>query len=255
MEELLVYLAVIYHGDYRKINQAISRNERYDAYLINQCLSQLKCRYTTILSEDYPPMLRLIKDPPFVLFYYGDLSLVKLPGLSLIGMRTPDDYGKQIAKLITKALSDDFVIISGLAKGIDGICHQYARKTIAVLGCGIDYCYPACHRKLYESIKKDGLVLSEYPGKTLPQKYYFPFRNRIVAGLGWGVIVIQAKEKSGTMITVGHALEQGKPVFAVPCRIGDYDGTLALLKDGAVLLRNVKDIYEELNFPELGKND
>ena len=220
--------------------------------MVKTRLAKLKCRYTTILSEDYPPSLRVLKDPPFVLFYYGDLSLTNLASISMVGMREPDDYGKKMAETITKAIRDDFVIVSGMAKGIDGICHQNARKTIAVLGCGIDFCYPACHHELYEVIKKDGLVLSEYPEKTKPERSYFPFRNRLVAGLGQAIIVIQAKQKSGTMITVTHALEQGKPVFAVPCRIGDYDGTLALLKDGAILLENVEDIYEELNFPFLG---
>lgn len=248
MRELLVYLAWLYQGDYNKIKKAIEENEQYDNQLIKQTIKQISSNYVTILDDDYPQTLRALKDPPFVLFYYGDLSLTRQACLAMIGMRMCSNYGKEMAEYFTNELKDDFVIVSGMAKGIDSICHKASKKTIAVLGCGIDYCYSKENSELYETIKKNGLVISEYPSKTSPRPYYFPWRNRIVAALGDGVVVIEAKKKSGTMITVGHALELGKPIFAVPCRINDHSGTLSLIKDGAFCLESPKDIREELNF-------
>lgn len=255
MEELLVYLACLYQGDYQRIKQAIARKEVYDKLVIENRLKQLKSAYTTILSPDYPVALRALKDPPYVLFYYGHLELTQKVAVAMVGMRQPSDYGKRMARQFATEIGQHFVIVSGMAKGIDGICHAYAKETIAVLGCGIDRCYPACHQSLYERLKENGLVISEYPEKTPPKRYYFPWRNRLVAGLGQLLIVVEAKEKSGTMITVGHALEQGKPIFAIPARLTDYSGTLTLLRDGAFLLLHPSDIYEELNFAYLQQKD
>lgn len=247
MERKLVYLACYYKGNYNRIKKAIENGEEVSEIEIDKTLRQLKSNYVTILSENYPRQLRALKEPPFVLFYYGDLDLVNQNCISMIGMRECSRYGKEMATYFTKQLSNDFVIVSGLAKGIDGLCHQNAKKTIAVLGCGIDYCYPKENRYLYEWIKKDGLIISEYPMSTPPKPYYFPWRNRIVAALGLAVVVVEAKKRSGTMITVSHALELGKYVFAIPCRINDHQGTLSLIKDGAFCLENVEDIYEVLN--------
>ena len=136
-----------------------------------------------------------------------------------------------------------------MAKGVDGVAHQTAidhhGKTIAVLGTGIEYCYPYCHKDIYEQLKKDHLVISEYPFMTSPQRKLFPFRNRIVAGLSQAVLISEAKRKSGTMITVGYALEQGKDVYAVPSRIDDYQGCNAIIQQGAKLILNVEDIIED----------
>ncbi len=218
MEKLLVYLVCKYQGDYRKITQAIKKGETYSHILIDECIQGLDCCYTTILSDNYPLALRDLKDPPYVLFYLGDLALASKPCISMVGMREPSPYG-----------------------------HRNARQTIAVLGCGIDICYPKSHQQLYHQIAKEGLLLSEFPPGTKPRRYYFPWRNRIVAALGKGLIVVEAKRKSGSMITVGHALALGKTVFALPCRITDYDGTLTLIQDGATPVISVEDIYESLN--------
>lgn len=247
MERLLVYLALIYQGNYQKIKRAIENGENYPSSLISESLRKLPCSYTTILSDDYPKSFWVLKEPPWVIFYIGDITLTQLPMFSMVGMREPSTYGKQMAQTFALELSSRFVIVSGLAKGIDSISHRYARKTIAVLGCGIDICYPKENQHLYQHIMRTGLVISEYPPGVSPQRYYFPWRNRLVAALGEGVLVVEAKPKSGSMITVGHALEQGKSVFVVPCRIGDFDGNLSLIRDGACLVRNVSDIYEELN--------
>ncbi len=247
MENLLVYLAYIYQGDYRQIKRAIEQNETYSEKEIDCGLKKIASQYVTILSNDYPKALRQLKDPPFVLFYYGDLSLASELCVAMIGMRQCSNYGKKIAQQLTEELKDDFVIVSGLAKGIDAVCHTYASKTIAVLGCGIDYCYPIENQQLYDWIKSNGLILSEYPNVVSPRPYYFPWRNRIVAALGDAVVVVEAKKKSGTMITVGYALDLGKPVFAVPYRLSDHTGTIDLIKDGAFCLESAKDIIEVLN--------
>ena len=202
MEKLLVYLVCKYQGDYRKVTQAIQKGETYSHILIDECIQGLDCCYTTILSDNYPLALRDLKDPPYVLFYLGDLTLASKPCISMVGMREPSPYGQVMAARFAKKLSENFVIVSGLAKGIDGISHRNARQTIAVLGCGIDICYPKSHQQLYSQI---------------------------------------------AMITVGHALALGKNVFALPCRITDYDGTLTLIQDGATPVISVEDIYESLN--------
>lgn len=247
MENLLVYLVCKYHGDYTKITRAIINNETASQKAIQTCISSLNCKYVTILSDDYPPSLRELKEPPYVLFYKGDLRLAFKKCMGMVGMREPSRYGQKMAAYFAKELSDDFVIVSGLAKGIDGIAHANAKKTIAVLGCGVNICYPKSNLDLYNNITKYGLILSEFPPNEAPRRYYFPWRNRIVAGLSEALIVVEAKRKSGTMITVSHALELGKSVFAIPCRIGDHEGTLALLQDGAIPLISVQDIYENIN--------
>lgn len=247
MRELLIYLSCLYSGDYEKIKKAIEEDEKYDKDKIHQELLKIKSKVVTILDEEYPFLLRALKEPPYVLFYYGDLSIVNEPCISMIGMRQCSEYGRNMAAYFSSQLSHDFVIVSGMAKGIDALCHKHARKTIAVLGCGIDYCYPKENKDLYENIKNNGLVISEYPRNTVPKPYYFPWRNRIVAALGLGIIVVEANKKSGTMITVGYGLELGKTIFAIPGRITDASGTLGLIKDGAFCLESVEDIYEVLN--------
>lgn len=248
MEELLVYLSCLYQGDFRKIKQAIETGETYSVNQINNCLNHLNCRYTTLLSADYPKKLFDLKEPPWVLFYMGDLSLASEAAISIVGMREPSEYGRKMAQYFSQTLSDYFVVVSGLAKGIDGVAHRFAKKTIAVLGCGIDICYPKQHAFLYQQVAKCGLLISEFPPGIAPRKYFFPWRNRLIAALGDSLLVVEAKPRSGSMITVGHALELGKPIFAVPCRIGDHSGTLSLIRDGAYMAAGVQDIAEILNF-------
>lgn len=246
MRELLIYLSYIYKGDYNKIKKAIENKEDYTKEVILNKINEIKSHVVTILDKTYPKQLLELKDPPFVLYYYGDLNLVNLDCISMIGMRQCSEYGTLMAKYFSKELSDCFVVVSGMAKGIDAICHLHAKKTIAVLGCGIDYCYPKENEQIYTYIKENGLIISEYPALTPPKPYYFPFRNRIVAALGLGVIVVEAKKKSGTMITVGYALDLGRMVFAVPSRITDYSGTNSLIKEGAFCLESPNEVIEEL---------
>ena len=250
MEELVLYFSLKYKGDFQKIYQALMNKEKVDESLRCELKKQLHCSYTTLFSHDYPESLKQINCPPFVLYYYGNLSLVKGKAIGVVGMREMSDYGKEATSCFVKDLvQQNYVIVSGMAKGVDAVAHYSAitnqGKTIAVLGTGIDYCYPWENKDLYDLLKEKQLVMSEYPFKTAPQKRMFPCRNRIIAGLSQSVLLTEAREKSGTMITAGYALEQGKDVYCVPSRFNDYAGCNELIKQGAKLVTNVQDILED----------
>lgn len=249
MEDILLYFSLKYHGQFDLIYRAIERKEAVDESLRQELLSTLKSSYTTILSDDYPQQLKYINCPPFVLYYYGSLSLLDKECIAVIGKRDCSEYGVYATmKLVADLVSEDKVIVSGMAKGIDGVSHRTALKqkghTVAVLGSGIDHPYPPMNKDIYELLK-DELIISEYPGLTPPKKDHFPKRNRIIAGLCQKLLVTEAEIKSGSMITVGFALEQGKDVFALPSRIYDPKGCNTLIQQGAKLVMNVEDILEE----------
>ncbi|MCR4618441.1 MAG: DNA-processing protein DprA [Lachnospiraceae bacterium] len=196
--------------------------------------------FVSIYDEEYPLILKKISDPPLGFWYYGKLPDKKLPSVAVIGARDCSDYGAYIAKTIGTYLAKSGVqVISGLARGIDGIAQRAALDSggysAAVLGSGVDICYPASNLDTYEKLKKDGCIISTYKPGTKALPINFPPRNRIVSGLCDAVIVIEARQKSGTLITVDMALEQGREVFAVPGRITDRlsDGCNALIGQGA----------------------
>jgi len=203
--------------------------------------------------QAYPSQLKEIADPPLVLYSKGKFVPEDRFSIAVVGTRSPDSYGKKIAFQITSQLAGfKFTIISGLARGIDTIAHRAAinsgGRTIAILGCGLDIAYPPENMDLIEEIASCGVVISEFPPGTEPAARNFPGRNRIISGLSRGVLVVQAREKSGTLHTVNSALEQGREVFAIP---GPIDkelsrGTNSLIKEGAKLVENVMDIIEEL---------
>ena len=202
----------------------------------------------------YPELLKQIYDPPIVLFCRGDQSLLQERTVSIVGTRTPTTYGKEVAAEFAAGIAQTgTVICSGAAKGIDTIAHRSVLraggKTIAVLGNGLDRVYPAENRKLYEDLAESGLLISEFMMGTGPDAPNFPRRNRVISGLVRGVVVVEAAERSGSLITARLALEQGREVFAVPGPItSPYSrGTHALLRQGARLLGGVEDIFEELN--------
>lgn len=248
MEEQLLYYAIKYQGNFNQIYKAVNKNEAINKSELIKMKEALTCSYTTILSKDYPLRLKEIDSPPFVLFYYGDLSLCNHDCISMVGMRACSDYGRKIAVSVSFNLAKKGkVIVSGMAKGIDAYSHLGAikgqGKTIAVLGSGIDYCYPKENLSLYQLLKREHLVISEYPGAMIPKKECFLVRNRIVAGLGDKLIVVEAKQRSGTMITVNFSLNQGKDIYCVPNRIGEYDGCNRLISQGANILVDVEDLF------------
>lgn len=214
-----------------------------------------KIRYYEKNNVDFPAKLRELTDVPKGIYVKGHLPDPSKPTAAIVGARVCSDYGRTQAYEIAKYLSSYGVqIISGLARGVDGYAHQGALEggtpTFAVLGCGLDTCYPRQHIALWKEIQdKDGGILSEYPICTPPLKAYFPQRNRIISGLADLVIVIEAKKKSGSLITADCALEQGKNVYALPGRIWDElsYGCNYLIAQGAGILYSPECILEELH--------
>ncbi|WP_330949022.1 DNA-processing protein DprA [Virgibacillus sp. MG-45] len=213
-------------------------------------------RYTiiTIVDDIYPAMLKTIKDLPLVLFAIGNMNLLhQFPSLSVVGTRTPSNEGmKKTTYLLSPLIKQGWVIVSGMAKGIDSFAHRTALAekgyTIAVLGSGFQHIYPKQNVGLFkEIITSNGLILSEYPPTTAPQPYHFPERNRIISGLGFGTLVIEAMERSGTLITVEQALEQGREVFATPGDpwIPQTKGCHKIIQEGAKLISKWEDIEED----------
>lgn len=250
MEDVLLYFALKYDGDFDQIYHALQAHEIVDEDLFAALKEKLKAHYTTIISDDYPEALKYMTCPPFVLFYYGDINLAASKCIAVIGMRHPTEYGIYVTRhLVTGLVHHDYTIVSGMAIGIDGIAHRSAIQngghTIAVLGGGIDYVYPRSNQDIYTHLAAHDLVISEYPFDKAPKRDGFPKRNRIIAGLSSKVVVTQAQERSGTMITVGFALEQGKDVFAVPSRIDDPNGCNLLIDQGARVLMSAEDLFED----------
>lgn len=202
--------------------------------------------------EGFPQKLLEIPDPPYGLFYKGKLPEQKQPSVAVIGARECSEYGRFVAEELGRYLgSQGIQVISGMARGIDGISQQAALlaggTSYGVLGCGVDICYPSQNRKLYEELIQKGGLLSTYAPGTKALPAYFPPRNRIVSGLADALIVIEARQKSGTLITVDMALEQGKDVYVVPGRITDRlsDGCNRLLTQGAGVFLSPESFTEE----------
>lgn len=212
-------------------------------------------RELTPLHSTYPERLRFINSPPKTLYVRGELPSNHEPAVAIIGARDGTDYGQEIARNFGYQLARQGVnIISGMAYGIDSAAQWGAieggGKTFAVFGCGLNICYPSSNFRLYEEILlHGGGVLSEQPLDTKPLGSYFASRNRIISGLSDAVIVIEAKERSGTFITVGNALQQGKQIFALPGRITDRlsIGCNRLIQEGAEILTSVEDVLEYLH--------
>ena len=204
--------------------------------------------------DDYPKKLLRIKDAPEKLYVRGNLPDVKKKTVSIVGARNSTDYGSTLAKTIARILSiNDVQVISGLAMGIDTQGHigaiEVAKPTFAVMGCGVDICFPTYNLNIYERILDyGGSIISEVEIGTPPLPYNFPLRNRIISGLSDVVIVVEARDKSGSLITADFALEQGKTIFACPGRVGDSlsRGTNNLIKQGAYILTSVDDVLEHL---------
>lgn len=252
MEDVLLYFSLKYKGDFKKIYQAIIDKEEIDQEELDSYKQKMQCKYTTLVSADYPETLKHIACPPFVVYYYGDLNLVNQKTLGVVGTVKPSQYGIDMTRTFVKDLvENDRVIVNGLALGIDAVTTQQVidsgGKTIAVLPCGIDHCYPKAHQELYEELKKNHLVVSEYPFDLKPEKWYSPARNRLVAGLSPALLVTETKIKSSNMITVGYALEQGKDVMCVPSNISSESGCNMLIKQGAMLVEDTNEVLERLD--------
>ena len=208
----------------------------------------------SILDEIYPWDLSEIYNPPSLLFYQGNIDLLELPKVAVVGSRDSSKLGNQSVQKIIKELNNELIIVSGLARGIDTAAHmaalQNGGKTIAVIGTGLDVFYPKANKKLQSYIGKNHLVLSEYGPGEQPLKFHFPERNRIIAGLCRGVIVAEAKMRSGSLITCERAMEEGRDVFAIPGSIldGKSDGCHHLIQEGAKCIMSGSDVLSEFDF-------
>ncbi|WP_294562758.1 DNA-processing protein DprA [uncultured Traorella sp.] len=221
MREQILYYALKYRGEYASMHRAIMRDETWKKVRCDQ-------QYLTILDEEYPKELFLLEYPPYILFYEGDLTLLKYPKVCVIGSRNCSGYAHNGCHELIRSLDAHTVIVSGMAKGVDALAHQSALKlnyrTIGVIGCGLDKSYPKENAWLYEKMKSSQLLLSEYPSGTLPLAHHFPWRNRILAALGEKCYVVEARNKSGTMITADYAQSLNKEVIAFPYRFDDDFG-------------------------------
>lgn len=238
---------------------ALLRNEQQIALARNRAqaeldrIDRLNLRLLTIESKDYPAALHTITDRPVLLYCDGNCNCLQQRTVAIIGSRSASDYGTRVATALAFELANlGVTIVSGVAYGIDAAAHNGALAaggaTVGVLGCGLDVIYPRSHVSLFRDIAASGLLISEYSLGTQPEGFRFPARNRIISGLTEGVVVVEATEKSGSLITARLALDQGREVFAVPGRIDSPKsaGTHRLIQQGAHLVHTVDDILAGL---------
>lgn len=216
---------------------------------------ELGAAVLTPYDEEYPDDLRRIPQPPWVLYALGRLELLKRPSIAMVGTRNPSAYGRHTALSLSEQLSQQgLTVVSGLARGIDSKAHEAALRgegsTIAVLASPVDHCYPAENRSLYQQIIREALILSESPVGSPLHPGMFPLRNRIIAGVSLGTIVVEAAKGSGSLITADQALEMGRDVFAIPGPISSpkSEGPNSLIREGAKLVSSVSHILEEYSW-------
>ena len=233
---------VSYHckGDYNKMKRMIDKKSFCKNYPCTE-------NYIVRGEKEYPIEFERLDLPPYIIFYRGDIRLLKQASIGIIGSRKPSQYALDVTEKLSRKLAERFVIVSGLAYGIDVCAHKHALdfKTIAVLGCGVDIVYPRIHKDIQNEISKSHLLISEYPPGVGPQKYHFPFRNRLIASLSHDLYVMSGTFKSGTMHTVMEALKLNQNIICLPHPITDSSGSgcNALIADGAMMLTNLNELY------------
>lgn len=238
--------------DVKKV-QILSRKKKWNLYTEYESLEKKNIMFCPQFSPLYPKKLLQIPDAPFAIYVKGRLPDESAPSVAIIGARICSEYGRRMAREFGTALAQVGIqVISGMARGIDGISQKAAIEgggsSYGVLGCGVDICYPLENIDLYESIMEKGGILSEYVPGTMPKPSLFPPRNRIISGLADIVLVIEARQKSGTLITVDMALEQGREVYALPGRVGDMlsTGCNRLIGEGAGIVLSTQDFIERI---------
>lgn len=232
--------------------------EKWTPSFIKKVEEELKRRgivAITPMDDPYPELLKEIAQPPWVLYVKGEISLLREPCLAIVGTRKPTPYGQKMTRMLSEQMVEaGWVVVSGMANGIDAEAHRRVLKangkTVAVLGSGVDVVYPKNHRDLYQEIIARGAVISEMPPGTRPHPGLFPQRNRIISGLSYGTVVIEAAERSGSLITADFSMEQGREVFAVPGPVTSLQsrGTLKLIQQGAKCVVEGNDIFEEFSY-------
>lgn len=263
-----------WHSDFQALEKVLGKIwtprfvEFRDKFSIPQYVKRLKkarVSYLILTDKDYPRLLSLIKKPPFVLYYKGNREILRCTqdgkSIAIVGTRRITEYGKQVTQNLTSDLvNNGFVVVSGLALGVDATAHKTTilnkGKTVAVLGCGVDCCYPRENQQIYEMIlESGGAIVSEYPLGQEPSKGSFPSRNRIISGLSQGVIVTEGAADSGALYTAEDAFENNRPVFAVPGPITSSlsKGPHGLIAKGAKLISSADEIIQELGLEKSTK--
>ena len=252
VHDLLVALSIKHHGDARAIENDIRARAYPGDEFIARSIERLRCQAITVNDNGYPRDLGHVRPMPITLFYRGDYSLIReVTGcVAIVGSREPSAYGVAKTKEIATELARrGFSIVSGLARGIDTVALEAALpfgKAVAVIGNGLDYCYPPENLELQKEIEKRGLLLSEYPGATQPTPYSFVARNRLIAALAQVVVVTDARIHSGAMHTVNFAAALNHDIAALPHDEDGDNGCNCLIKEGAFLLQSAKDIGDIL---------
>src|SRR6202162_3737469 len=237
--------AVFKKQSFKRAEKELAQTQRID-----------RCRLLNWTEPEYPQTLLQIYDPPVMLYVRGDAQILNLPSIGMVGTRRPTLYGTQMAERLGRELAArGLIVVSGMARGIDAIGHQGVMavngSAVGVLSTGIDVCYPKENRKLYEKVLERGAIISEFPLGTHPAPENFPVRNRIVAGMPLGVVVVEGAQYSGSLITARLAMEFGREVFAVPGNVTQPVSFAPnqLIKQGAKLVTNGEDVIEELPTP------
>ncbi|MGM0750416.1 MAG: DNA-processing protein DprA [Bacillota bacterium] len=226
----------------------------FDSERYKKLYAENEIEWITIEDEDYPSLLRNVYDPPFLLFLKGNRNLLHAPRkLAIIGSRKSTPYTERVLHdLIPQLVKKEILIVSGLAQGADTVAHketiQSGGNTIGVIGGGFNHIYPKQNEGLAHHMMNHHLLLSEYPPYIKPEKWQFPFRNRIISGLADAVLVTEARKKSGTFITADYALNEGREVFCIPGSIYEplAEGTNSLIQEGAKMVLSIEDIFSEL---------
>lgn len=231
--------------------QKIEYRQNLDNYMYY--MKKHKIHVIGYKDKNYPEKLKNIYDPPIVLYAIGDINILNQTSIGIVGCRLCSNVGRTLAQRFAYSLAkNNIVIVSGLARGIDASAHigciKANGKTIAVLGSGLDIVYPPENNTLYKKITETGLVITEYINGTKPTPNHFPRRNRIISGLSKGVLIVEAGERSGSLITADLALEEGKEVYAIPGNINQRysQGTNELIKQGAKMVTNIQDIIQDI---------
>lgn len=241
LRSAILFYAIKYDGDWNKIGKAIQNKEYYRSM-------DYPYPFITVADENYPDAFRKLRYPPWIFFYQGNINLLNKECIGIVGSRKCSNQALNNTQKVVNEIKEKYCIVSGLAKGIDAMAHWSSidQCTIGIIGCGIDKIYPKENDSLYKIMKKDHLIISEYPMGVRPLAYHFPWRNRLIAACSKALIVIEATIKSGTMLTVNECVELSVPVYCLPTAFEnkDYLGCNYLISNGAMLLLSEKELKD-----------
>ncbi len=248
--KILLYWSLKFLGDWNQIYEALAQKLEPDEKEAEELFKNVQSDYITFMDEEYPECLKRVFKPPFVLYYHGDISLISdnRNKLAVVGSRKCSTYGAKCTDDFVSELCKDFVIVSGLAYGIDATAHRATIRnnghTVAVLGNGINICYVTDNKEIYDECKKKHLLLSEYPNDTPPDPSYFPIRNRIIAGLCPTCLIPEGKIASGTQVTAFLMSRNNGNICCIPTKIGENSICNYLISQGAYLVETPDDVYD-----------